>query len=103
MSVAPQLAKAHDAFRDLIAAAEQAGWDIGQNKQVLDAARDGFGALVDAHASEIADEEPYDPGQRGPCPGHEFVCTGSAYGGDDESFHGEGRCYCIHCGADGDA
>lgn len=35
--------------------------------------------------------------------GHEFECTGTAYGGDDESYHGEGRCYCIHCGADGDA
>jgi hypothetical protein len=35
--------------------------------------------------------------------GHEFECTGTAYGGDDESYHGEGRCYCIYCGADGDA
>jgi hypothetical protein len=35
--------------------------------------------------------------------GHEFECTGTQYGGDDESYHGEGRCYCIHCGADGDA
>lgn len=35
--------------------------------------------------------------------GHQFECTGTAYGGDDESYHGEGRCYCIHCGADGDA
>jgi hypothetical protein len=34
--------------------------------------------------------------------GHEFVCTGTAYGGDDESYHGEGRSYCVHCGADGD-
>lgn len=29
--------------------------------------------------------------------------TGTAYGGDDDSFFGEGRCYCEHCGADGDA
>lgn len=35
--------------------------------------------------------------------GHEFAYTGTAYGGDDPSYHGEGRCYCIHCGADGDA
>jgi hypothetical protein len=35
--------------------------------------------------------------------GHEFVCSGTAYGGDDESYHGEGRCYCQWCGADGDA
>lgn len=44
-----------------------------------------------------------DPDQRGPCSGHEFAYTGSAYGGDDDSYHGEGRAYCIHCGADGDA
>ena len=37
------------------------------------------------------------------CPGHEWAYTGTQYGGDDESYHGEGRCYCIHCGADGDA
>lgn len=35
--------------------------------------------------------------------GHKFECTGTSYGGDDERFHGEGRCLCIHCGADGDA
>jgi hypothetical protein len=35
--------------------------------------------------------------------GHEWEYTGSAYGGDDDRWCGEGRCYCIHCGADGDA
>lgn len=35
--------------------------------------------------------------------GHRWSYTGSAYGGDDESYHGEGRAYCCHCGADGDA
>ncbi|MBY9629159.1 hypothetical protein KUU78_30885 (plasmid) [Pseudomonas aeruginosa] len=35
--------------------------------------------------------------------GHEWSYSGSAYGGDDESYFGEGRCYCCHCGADGDA
>lgn len=35
--------------------------------------------------------------------GHEWAYTGTEYGGDDESYHGEGRCYCIHCGNDGDA
>lgn len=34
--------------------------------------------------------------------GHQFECTGTQYGGDDERWHGEGRCLCIHCGADGD-
>jgi hypothetical protein len=37
------------------------------------------------------------------CPGHEWAYTGTAYGGDDESYMGEGRCYCVNCGADGDA
>lgn len=37
------------------------------------------------------------------CPGHEFAYTGTEYGGDDESYHGEGRAYCVHCGKDGDA
>jgi hypothetical protein len=35
--------------------------------------------------------------------GHSFTHSGTAYGGDDERFGGEGRCYCAHCGADGDA
>ena len=33
---------------------------------------------------------------------HEFAFTGTAYGGDDTSYHGEGRCYCSKCGLDGD-
>jgi hypothetical protein len=35
--------------------------------------------------------------------GHSFSSTGTAYGGDEDSYGGEGRCYCAHCGADGDA
>jgi len=35
--------------------------------------------------------------------GHHFVCTGTNEGGDDERYHGEGRTYCEHCNADGDA
>jgi hypothetical protein len=34
---------------------------------------------------------------------HVWVYTGTEYGGDDERWHGEGRCYCELCGADGDA
>jgi hypothetical protein len=34
---------------------------------------------------------------------HSFVYTGTAYGGDDASYRGEGRCYCSKCGLDGDA
>lgn len=45
-----------------------------------------------------------EPGDRCTSPfGHEWAFTGSAYGGDDDSYHGEGRCYCVNCGADGDA
>lgn len=35
--------------------------------------------------------------------GHTWTFTGTAYGGDDSSYMGEGRAYCAHCGADGDA
>jgi hypothetical protein len=37
------------------------------------------------------------------CPGHRWIYTGTQYGGDDESYRGEGRVYCANCGADGDA
>ena len=33
---------------------------------------------------------------------HEWVYTGTEYGGEDERFHGEGRVYCSKCGVDGD-
>ena len=56
----------------------------------------------------FADSEgdPVDDPNDQPCTnpaGHKFECTGTAYGGDDERWHGEGRCLCIYCGADGDA
>lgn len=51
----------------------------------------------------VADLEPDDPDACTNPDGHEFEHTGTAYGGDDPRWHGEGRCYCIHCGADGDA
>lgn len=35
--------------------------------------------------------------------GHQWSHTGTAYGGEDASFHGEGRVYCFFCNADGDA
>lgn len=34
---------------------------------------------------------------------HEWVSSGTNDGGDDARFHGEGRTYCLRCGADGDA
>lgn len=35
--------------------------------------------------------------------GHDWSRTGTDYGGDDVSFRGEGRVFCLRCGADGDA
>lgn len=54
-----------------------------------------------AKAAEEADPDP----EADKCPGphgHKWAYTGTAYGGDDESYMGEGRAYCVYCGADGD-
>lgn len=58
---------------------------------------------IDMNTLEDEDDEP------GPCTGEckgmagkNWVYTGTLYGGDDERYHGEGRCYCMFCGADGD-
>jgi hypothetical protein len=75
-----------------------------RNPQLPAHAKARIAAYHRGYDSILQDDEPeYDPDQRGPCPGHEFEFTGTAYGGDDESYHGEGRVYCTHCGADGDA
>lgn len=58
--------------------------------------RGGAGFFVEG-VDEDADDACCNPG------GHSWVYTGTAYGGDDESYFGEGRCYCEFCGADGDA
>jgi hypothetical protein len=63
------------------------------------------------HVTDAADPEPDYPegdegdyGERCSSPtGHEWSYTGTQYGGDDERWGGEGRCLCVHCGADGDA
>ena len=65
--------------------------------------RDIVVVTVESMGMEDDYAPPDDDGGAGACPGHEWAYTGTAYGGDDESYHGEGRCYCIHCGADGDA
>lgn len=61
----------------------------------------------DAAGIEPANRLDYDDdGYPPPCThrdGHQFEFTGTAYGGDDERWHGEGRSLCVHCGADGDA
>ena len=57
----------------------------------------------------MSDLEHYDrwdieePPDRGSNNVHKWVYTGTNYGDDDPSWNGEGRCYCIECGADGDA
>lgn len=57
------------------------------------------GAPLDANIAPARS----DPGSNDAACVHSFVCSGSAYGGDDDSYHGEGRSYCEYCGADGDA
>jgi hypothetical protein len=55
------------------------------------------------HARECRggiDEDEQDP--QDSC-AHDWNHTGTAYGGDDESYRGEGRVICRKCGADGDA
>jgi hypothetical protein len=76
-------------------AAARCEWE----KEYLLAQRIVSQAIADASgAGDYDDEAPL-----GKCPcGGVWVCTGSAYGGDDESYHGEGRIYCDQCGADGD-
>jgi len=71
----------------------------------LDGAHDAFadGLTIEEYVQEVRtgrdepDDACTDPS------GHEWAYSGTAYGGDDDSYFGEGRCYCVHCGADGDA
>lgn len=63
----------------------------------------GRGDCADCGAALL---EADDDGSDRPCTdpgGHVWAYTGTAYGGDDERYMGEGRAYCEHCGADGDA
>ena len=54
---------------------------------------------LSAYAPDDFDDEPRCTNREG----YEWSYSGSAYGGDDDSYFGEGRCYCVWCGADGDA
>jgi hypothetical protein len=65
----------------------------------LRAARNGAAGMFRRAAVE---NHPYHPTAQDLC-AHEWSYTGSAYGGDEDSYGGEGRCYCCKCGADGDA
>lgn len=46
--------RALDAMRDMVGAAEEAGWDVTENRALLEAARDGHTALRRAGISAIA-------------------------------------------------
>lgn len=59
-----------------------------------------------ADEDDIDEETYYGEQEMGACTspgGHSWIYTGTIYGGDDERWSGEGRCYCRHCGADGDS
>ncbi len=91
---------AHRNFSDLARFAGLASTYAG-----LRAAEPGLRAATALRAIRYAD----DAGCRLPeavcavTTGHSWSCSGTAYGGDDERWHGEGRCLCAYCGADGDA
>lgn len=57
----------------------------------------GYDAVAEGLSNLCPDEEP------GSNCAHEWTYTGTAYGGDDDRWFGEGRGYCAKCGADGDA
>jgi hypothetical protein len=83
--------------RELELDAETAARDPGDPHELADADDDEFGdRFLDAGADS-------DPAACSNPRGHSWVYTGTAYGGEDERWQGEGRCYCEHCGADGDA
>lgn len=89
-------------------AAARAQWDkIEANSDILASADQvdfNEDQVLIEGAPGIFDEEPEpDPGSNDANCVHEWAYTGTAYGGDDESYMGEGRCYCVHCDADGDA
>jgi hypothetical protein len=78
--------------------------DVDDDPDDDDAAMLSVDAVTE-HLREGAWEgEPADPDDGCSNPGgHKWAYTGTQYGGDDERWQGEGRCYCQHCGADGDA
>ncbi len=50
-----------DAIRDLVAAAEQEGWDLTQNREVLNNAREAYAALQIVMADDEEGEEESEP------------------------------------------
>ena len=95
----------------LLADAYKQGEDNGGSVDWSDV-DDAFEAAVEAlkvlHATPVppipADECPdyVDAAEPTETCRHEWIYTGTAYGGDDPSYHGEGRCICRLCGMDGD-
>lgn len=86
---------------------------MAAERHVLDYERAGEGYPCVSYCPACADDAawladggsgPDEPDDSCTSPtGHEWGYTGTAYGGDDHSYFGEGRCLCVHCGADGDA
>jgi len=80
---------------------------LAREAGAAEAARMPDGTIaMSGRTGALLDPIEYDDGAGDRCTspsGHAWAFTGTAYGGDDESYRGEGRCYCTHCGADGDA
>jgi hypothetical protein len=83
---------------------EAADGDPGEEGELNLAPRADGRALTVADFTPIEGDlsEEDEPTEQDRC-AHRWVYTGTNYGGDDESHHGDGRCYCDLCGADGDA
>lgn len=48
------------AIRELVAAAEEAGWDVTENAAILNNGRDAYAALQTVMADADDEQEPYD-------------------------------------------
>lgn len=49
-----------DAIRDLVSAAEEAGWDIGENREILQRGRDAY-ADLQIFMADAYDDDSIDP------------------------------------------
>jgi hypothetical protein len=88
---------------------EQTQWVESCRRIALDALKEAGLPEAKEDPATAADDDDDDDDDDGPpdrCTsptGHQWSYSGTAYGGDDARYHGEGVVRCIHCGADGDA
>lgn len=75
---------------------------FGQTAAQYAALRQAHPLAPAAHIKRYIDAAPPETFEQFGCK-HEFSYSGTAYGGDDESYYGEGRAYCVYCGIDGDS